>query len=400
MSALLFQVNRRRLWFIAAQSVLVAAAIVIAAAASAGAAARFLTGDQVAFAIAGALLISVVGAARTGGLRLMRRVGLRERLLVIGSTDADVSLARELVDKQPQLGIDIVGFVDVDLKCAAQSPIDVDIVGTIDRVPDIVRHRRVDRVVVNLADGRGRLPVDELLDLRLRGIPVDHLASAYERYTGKIVLEHLRPSWFIFSSGFQQTRTLIAAKRLLDVVVAACGLLLVAPLMGVIAVAVKLTSRGPVFYSQRRVGQNGRPFTIRKFRSMHVDAEATTGAVWAMVNDPRLTPIGRWLRSTRLDELPQLWNVLVGDMSLVGPRPERPEFVSDLEREITFYGRRHLVKPGITGWAQVSYPYGASVHDALQKLQYDLYYLKHMSVAFDLFIMLATVKTVWSRTGC
>jgi len=399
MSALLLQVNRRKLWFIVGQSALIAAVIVIAAAASARTAARFVTGDETMIAIAGALLIAA-GAARMSVLRLRRRVGARERLLVVGSTDADVSLTRELVDKQPQLGIDIVGFVDVDLKCAARAPIDVDIVGTIDRVPDIVRHRRVDRVVVNLADGRGRLPVDELLDLRLRGIPVDHLASAYERYTGKIVLEHLRPSWFIFSSGFQQTRTLIAAKRLLDVVVGSCGLLLVAPLMGGIAVAVKLTSRGPVFYSQRRVGQNGQPFTIRKFRSMHVDAEATTGAVWAMVNDPRLTPIGRWLRSTRLDELPQLWNVLAGDMSLVGPRPERPEFVSDLEREITLYGRRHLVKPGITGWAQVSYPYGASVNDALQKLQYDLYYLKHMSIAFDMFIMLATLKTVWSRTGC
>ena len=399
MSALLLQVNRRKLWFIVGQSALIAAVIAIAAAASARTAARFVTGDEAMIAIAGALLISA-GAARMSVLRLRRRVGARERLLVVGSTDADISLTRELVDKQPQLGIDIVGFVDVDLKCAARAPIDVDIVGTIDRVPDIVRHRRVDRVVVNLADGRGRLPVDELLDLRLRGIPVDHLASAYERYTGKIVLEHLRPSWFIFSSGFQQTRTLIAAKRLLDVVVGSCGLLLVAPLMAGIAVAVKLTSRGPVFYSQRRVGQNGQPFTLRQFRSMHVGAEAKTGAVWAMVNDPRLTPIGRWLRSARLDELPQLWNVLAGDMSLVGPRPERPEFVSDLEREITLYGRRHLVKPGITGWAQVSYPYGASVNDALQKLQYDLYYLKHMSIAFDMFIMLATLKTVWSRTGC
>ena len=170
--------------------------------------------------------------------------------------------------------------------------------------------------------------------------------------------------------------------------------------MAIVAVAVKLTSPGPVLYSQQRVGQNGRVFTIRKFRSMCVDAETATGAVWATANDPRLTPIGRFLRSTRLDELPQLWNVLRDDMSLVGPRPERPEFVSRLEREIRFYGQRHLVKPGLTGWAQISYPYGSSVHDALQKLQYDLYYLKHMSVVFDVFILLATLRTVWSRTGC
>jgi lipopolysaccharide/colanic/teichoic acid biosynthesis glycosyltransferase len=162
---------------------------------------------------------------------------------------------------------------------------------------------------------------------------------------------------------------------------------------------VKLTSPGPVFYSQRRVGQHGRVFTIRKFRSMRVDAEAATGAVWAAANDPRLTPIGGLLRKTRLDELPQLVNVLMDDMSLVGPRPERPEFVNHLEQDIKFYHQRHLVKPGLTGWAQISYPYGSSAHDALQKLQYDLYYLKHMSIALDVFIMLATLKTVWSRAG-
>jgi sugar transferase (PEP-CTERM system associated) len=398
MSAVLLQANRRTVWLIAVQSALVAAAIAVVASAGARAGARVVGPDQTLIGII-AVLLATVWAARAVFAWLMRAIGPRERLLMIGTTHGSVTLARELLDRRPELGIDIVGFVDAE-SGRTGALCNTDVVGDIDAVSDIVRERRVDRVVVNLADARGRLPVDKLLDLRLRGIPIDHLASVYERYTGKIALENLRPSWFIFSSGFRHTQTLVAAKRLLDIVVATTGLLLSAPVLAVVAAAVKLTSPGPVVYTQRRVGHNGKPFTIRKFRSMQIDAEADTGAVWATLNDPRLTPIGRLLRSTRLDELPQLWNVLLGDMSLVGPRPERPEFVSHLEREIKFYGRRHLVKPGLTGWAQISYPYGASVHDALQKLQYDLYYLKHMSIGFDLFIMLATFRTVWSRTGC
>jgi sugar transferase (PEP-CTERM system associated) len=253
--------------------------------------------------------------------------------------------------------------------------------------------------VVSLHDARGKLPMDKLLDMRLSGIAFDHLASVYERYTGKIAVENLRPSWLIFSSGFRNTPVLAAAKRVLDVTAAAIGLVAAAPLMLAVAIAVKLTSRGPVLYSQQRVGQNGRVFAIRKFRSMREDAEAATGAVWARPDDERLTPVGRLIRTTRLDELPQLWNVLVGDMSLVGPRPERPEFVESLTRQIKFYGQRHAVKPGLTGWAQIRYSYGSSVEDALQKLQYDLYYLKHMSIALDAFIILSTLKTVLSRAG-
>ena len=398
MSAVLLQANRRTVWLIAVQSALVAAAIAVVVSAGARAGARVVGPDQTLIGII-AVLLATVWAARAVFAWLMRAIGPRERLLMIGTTHGSVTLARELLDRRPELGIDIVGFVDAE-SGRTGALCNTDVVGDIDAVSDIVRERRVDRVVVNLADARGRLPVDKLLDLRLRGIPIDHLASVYERYTGKIALENLRPSWFIFSSGFRHTQTLVAAKRLLDIVVATTGLLLSAPVLAMVAAAVKLTSPGPVVYTQRRVGHNGKPFTIRKFRSMQIDAEADTGAVWATINDPRLTPIGRLLRSTRLDELPQFWNVLIGDMSLVGPRPERPEFVSHLEREIKFYGRRHLVKPGLTGWAQISYPYGASVHDALQKLQYDLYYLKHMSIGFDLFIMLATFRTVWSRTGC
>jgi len=348
-----------------------------------------------AFVLAGVFVIAAVIGWRVVFEWVARRVGPRERLLLIGTTDAGVTLAHELLNKR-LFGIEIVGFVDPDPTRVRHPLFNI---GTIDEVADIVRKRRVDRVIVNLADARGRLPMDTLLDLRVRGIRVDHLASVYERFTGKIALENLRPSWFIFSSGFRHTRALAAAKRLLDVAVGVTGLVLTSPLMMVVAAAVKLTSPGPVFYSQRRVGQNGRIFIIRKFRSMRVDAEAETGAVWATAHDRRLTPIGGLLRSTRLDELPQLWNVLVDEMSMVGPRPERPEFVGDLEREIQFYGQRHVVKPGLTGWAQISYPYGSTVDDALQKLQYDLYYLKHMSFGLDVFILFATLKTVLSRTG-
>jgi exopolysaccharide biosynthesis polyprenyl glycosylphosphotransferase len=192
---------------------------------------------------------------------------------------------------------------------------------------------------------------------------------------------------------------LSTGKVALDFVLAMLGLVLTLPLMAIIAVAVKLTSPGPALYHQQRVGRQGRIFTVHKFRTMRTDAEAETGPVWASHGDQRITPLGRWLRRTRLDELPQLWNVLKGDMSFVGPRPERPEFVTELTRQIPYYGQRHTVRPGITGWAQVRYTYGASIEDALQKLQYDLYYIKNFSIALDLFIVFETVKTVIRSRG-
>jgi exopolysaccharide biosynthesis polyprenyl glycosylphosphotransferase len=241
--------------------------------------------------------------------------------------------------------------------------------------------------------------MDRLLDMRLNGVAFDHLASVYEEYTGKIAVENLRPSWFIFSGGFRKSRLVTAGKRLIDIAAAVCGLLLAIPLMLMTAAIVKLSSRGPALYHQRRVGQHGREFTIHKFRTMRTDAEAATGAVWASAGDPRIFPLGRLIRRTRLDELPQLWNVLTGEMSFVGPRPERPEFVAQLAEQIPFYGQRHAVKPGLTGWAQVRYSYGASVEDAMEKLQYDLFYIKNLSIAFDLFIIVSTIKTVLLRRG-
>src|SRR5690606_34665594 len=224
--------------------------------------------------------------------------------------------------------------------------------------------------------------------------------SVYEEYTGKIAVENLRPSWLIFSAGFRKSRTLAAMKRTIDVVGAAAGLIIGAPIFLLVALAVKWTSPGAIFYHQRRVGLRGHIFWTHKFRSMRENAEAATGAVWASpTGDARVTPIGRFMRKTRLDELPQLWNILKGEMSFVGPRPERPEFVTDLTRVIPYYGQRHIVRPGLTGWAQICYTYGASTEDALQKLQYDLYYIKNLSIGLDLYIMFETIKTVVLRKG-
>jgi sugar transferase (PEP-CTERM system associated) len=274
------------------------------------------------------------------------------------------------------------------------------VIGTIEDIPSIVRARSVDRVVVSLTDARGKLPMEKLLDMKLDGVTFDHLASVYEEYTGKIAVENLRPSWFIFSSGFRKTRVLAASKRVLDVVASALGLVVTAPIMALVALAVRLTSPGPVLYHQNRVGLHGRIFVVHKFRTMRENAEAETGAVWAAKDgDPRVTSIGGILRRVRLDELPQLWNVLKGEMSFVGPRPERPEFVSNLTEQIPYYGQRHVIRPGVTGWAQVRYTYGASTEDALEKLQYDLFYIKNISIALDFYILFLTIKTVIARRG-
>jgi len=222
--------------------------------------------------------------------------------------------------------------------------------------------------------------------------------SSYERITGKILLDDLKPSWFIFSDGFRAARGTRIVKRAVDVILASIGLLCAAPLMLLTAMAIRLDSPGPVLYCQDRVGENGREFTLCKFRSMRADAERGT-PVWAKDKDDRVTRVGRFIRLTRLDELPQLWNVLRGDMSFVGPRPERRYFVEQLAAVIPFYRERHVVKPGVTGWAQVRYRYGSSVEDAREKLQYDLYYIKHLSIVFDLTIVADTVKVILSRRG-
>jgi sugar transferase (PEP-CTERM system associated) len=352
------------------------------------------------FLVAVVLVGSLVVAWRVVFAWLTRHTSPSERLLLVGTEPAAIELARELYERRQELGVEIVGFVDPDPARVGAAVLNPGVVGTIDDIPSLISRLRADRVVVSLADARGKLPMDRLLDSRLRsGVSFDHLASVYEQYTGKIALENLRPSWLIFSEGFSKSRVLLAIKRAFDIAAALVGLVISAPIMAIIAGLTKISSPGPVLYHQERVGLNGRAFVVHKFRTMALDAEAVTGPVWSSTDDPRVLALGSVLRRARLDELPQLWNILRGEMSFVGPRPERPAFVGQLTRDIPFYGQRHVVKPGLTGWAQVRYTYGASVEDAIQKLQYDLYYIKNMSIALDVVIVLETIKTVLLRRG-
>jgi len=265
-------------------------------------------------------------------------------------------------------------------------------------LPAVCREHGIEEIVVALDDRRGAMPVKELIQCKLDGLLITNGIGFFEDLTGKIMVEQVNPDWIIYSTGFTIGRFGNFMKRGTDILLSLIGLVLASLIMLVTAVAIKLESPGPVFYLQERVGLRGRVFKVIKFRSMRQDAEKD-GAVWAMRNDTRVTRVGAFIRKVRIDELPQLWNVLKGDMSFVGPRPERPVFVKELERQIPYYSLRHNVMPGVTGWAQVCYPYGASVEDALRKLEYDLYYLKNVSFSMDLWIVFQTVKTVLFQKG-
>ena len=256
----------------------------------------------------------------------------------------------------------------------------------------------IDRVIVAMEDRRRSMPVRELLDLRLRGVVIEDASAVMERLLGKLPLDGLNPSSLIFTHGFNVKASQQIFRRLVSITASFILLAICLPFIPFIVLAVRLSSPGPIFFRQTRVGLRGRPFSVIKFRTMRQDAESR-GAVWATKNDPRVTPLGRFMRRTRLDEIPQLWNVLRGEMGFVGPRPERPEFVQWLSGEIPFYELRHLIRPGITGWAQVRYHYGASLEETKQKLEYDLYYVKHLSLGLDLLIMFETIKTIILRRG-
>ncbi len=261
-----------------------------------------------------------------------------------------------------------------------------------------VLEQQVEAVVVAMDEKRGKLPVKELLELKVNGIPIIEGETFYEHLTGKILVEKINPSWLIFGEGFQKSFITLISKRIVGIILSIIGLILTSPILLLTAILIKIESPGPVFFKQVRVGKDGKNFVLVKFRSMRVDAEKY-GAQWAQKNDPRVTKVGRIIRKLRIDEIPQMWNVLKGEMSFVGPRPERPEFVKELAKIIPYYEQRHAVQPGITGWAQISYPYGASIEDAKEKLKYDLYYIKHMSLLFDLYIILKTVKIILFREG-
>ena len=262
-----------------------------------------------------------------------------------------------------------------------------------------VENLGVSEVVLALEERRNALPLKDLLRIKTAGVHVNDFSSFMERETGRIDLDTVNPSWFIFSDGFSGGRTVTAAaKRLFDIFVSLLLLSVTAPVIAMFAILVKLDSRGPAFFRQIRVGLYGQSFEVVKLRSMRTDAEAN-GAQWATENDPRVTRLGRFIRKVRIDELPQTWSVLKGEMSFVGPRPERPEFVAGLEEELTYYAERHMVKPGITGWAQVNYPYGASIEDSRHKLEYDLYYVKNYSPFLDILIILQTLRVLLWNEG-
>jgi exopolysaccharide biosynthesis polyprenyl glycosylphosphotransferase len=271
--------------------------------------------------------------------------------------------------------------------------------GKISDLRAVVAAQNPERIVVGMAERRARLPVYDLLDLRLSGIHVEEAAALYESCFGRVSTRDLRPSQLVFSSELGPSPNSVAIQQIYSFLVALIGGIVALPLMLLAALLVRLTSKGPVLYRQTRVGLNGKHISVLKFRSMFVDAEARTGAVWASKNDPRITGIGKYLRKFRIDELPQFWNVLRGDMSFVGPRPERPEFVQALSEKIPFYRQRHCVKPGLTGWAQINHKYGDTIEDTITKLEYDLYYIKHISVSLDMYIILNTLKTVLLGRG-
>lgn len=321
-----------------------------------------------------------------------RAPGLKKRLLILGTGQLAVDLS-QVIRSKPWLMFEIVGFLDEAAERVGEQLVEPRIIGTYDQLGRMVHQYHVDTIVVCLAEHRMFLPVQALLDFKTMGVNILDGHHLFETASGRLLIDSLRPSTLIFSTGFRRGLIALVCKRLLDVAVSAVGLVALTPLLLLIAALIRVDSPGPILFRQLRVGLRGRLFSIWKFRSMQHDAEKS-GPRWAQANDPRVSRIGRWLRKTRLDELPQLVNVYRGEMSLVGPRPERPEFVQGLRSTIPFYDIRHTVRPGMTGWAQVRFRYGASQEESHMKLQYDLYYVKNFSLLFDLKILVHTVRVV------
>lgn len=322
-----------------------------------------------------------------------------ERALILGDGLLAESLIKEL-EARPELGIRVAG----QLKGVANgngngrlTPLSKG--AQIDDILESFKPFKPARIIVAFSERRGQMPVAALLEMKSHGVKIHDATEVYEAVTGKVPVESLRLSWLLFSSGFRVSRLLMLFQRLTSLIVSAIGLLLCLPLIPFIALGIRLTSPGPILFRQKRVGLRGKTFVCYKFRTMYTGAESKTGPTWADEDDPRVTPIGRFLRPSRLDEIPQLWNVLKGDMNLVGPRPERPEFMDWLKSEITHYDLRHTVRPGLTGWAQIRYRYGSTLEDTKEKLCYDLFYIKNMSPGLDLLVLFHTMKIVLLGRG-
>ena len=351
--------------------------------------------------------ISVIALPLALGLMVGWRISIHwllghpnfgEKILIVGSGNLAVEVAREMLDR-PDAGYRIAGFVGTDPELLGKSLINPRVIGLTSELDEVVRREGIDRIIVAMGERRGQLPTAELLQLSLAGtVNIEEGASFYERVTGRVSLNMIRPSWLIFSSRGRQARISGIARNIVHRIVALIGALCSLPIAIVTAILIKLDSRGPVLYKQERVGKNGASFTVMKFRSMRTDAEKA-GPVWASLDDDRTTRVGKIIRKLRIDEIPQFWNILRGDMDFVGPRPERPHFVAQLAEEIPYYEQRHLIAPGLTGWAQIKYPYGASIEDARQKLQYDLFYIKNQSLKLDAIILFETVKIILFGRG-
>lgn len=351
---------------------------------------KFLLGNQ-AFVVGLAILTLAMYGWRSAYSWLSQQPLFRERVYVLGTGERAQRLVSGLRSRA-ELGIEVAGWSGTLGDGLTREAVAAQLAA-------LVRDYNIHRVIVAMADRRGTIPVDELLEFRLRGVKVEEATSWLEKMSGRIEVEQLYPSWLVFAEGFRFSTGFMILRRVISFVAAAALLLAVLPLIPLVVLVIVLDSPGPVLYRQKRVGRGGAIFHCCKFRTMRPDAEADTGATWANDNDPRITRAGKFLRISRLDEIPQLWNVLRGEMAFVGPRPERPEFVEWLSTEIPYYRVRHAVQPGITGWAQVKYKYGNTLDDAREKLQYDLYYIKNMSLGLDLMIMFQTIKIVLLGRG-
>ncbi len=328
---------------------------------------------------------------RLGFTWLVQLPILVERVYVLGTGERAQRVVQGL-RQNPEIGVEIASWTGKMEGAVTRDSVAAHLL-------EVVHKQKVHRVIVAMPDRRGTIPMRELLDLRMQGVKIEEAATWLEKISGKIEVENLYPSWLVYGQGFRRSTAFIVIRRVVSVIISLLGLTLSLPLLPLIVLAIRFDSKGPVFYTQARVGKGGRVFNVVKFRTMRQDAEAANGPQWAGNNDPRVTRVGKFLRVSRLDEIPQLWCVLKGDMAFVGPRPERPEFIEWLSKEIPYYGVRHMVRPGLTGWAQVKYKYGSTVADAREKLQYDLFYIKNASIGLDLLIMFLTVKTVLLRRG-
>ena len=322
----------------------------------------------------------------------------KQKVLILGSGKLARDIAREII-KEKELSLNVVGFISNDPKLQGVSIVNPKVIGTNQTLSKIVDNGNIDKIIVAMEERRGNIPLDDLLRYKSYGIKIEDGVNFYEKVTNKLLVEYINPSNLIFCDGFKLSYISMLLKRTYDIILSSTGLIIASPLFLITSILIKLESKGPMFFKQERVGRNGKPFNIYKFRSMFEDAENKTGPIMSFKGDCRVTRLGKILRKTRLDELPQLWNVLNGTMSFVGPRPERPVFVEKFKKHIPFYSQRFSLRPGVTGWAQIRCPYASNIEQSLDKLRYELYYLKNFSLLFDLSIILRTIKVVLFARG-